>query len=52
MPVFYRQIIVMIAAALMSCSVAIAAGAGSEDIKYADPNRHFHPDGKLYSEGI
>ena len=32
------------------CSLALAAGVGSGDIQYADPNNHFHPKGKPPSE--
>jgi alkyl sulfatase BDS1-like metallo-beta-lactamase superfamily hydrolase len=36
--------------AIMSCTVAFAAGGGSGEIEYADPNEHFHPQGKPPSE--
>ena len=45
-----RGILVAGVSAMLSCTVAFAAGAGSEEIKYADTDTHFHPDGKPPSE--
>jgi len=45
-----RKILGISIAALMACAVAFAAGVGSGEIEYADPDEHFHPQGKPPSE--
>ena len=42
----------MFASAILTLATAnvVAAPAGSGEISYADPNVHFHPDGKPPSE--
>ena len=47
---FIRQVFVLAAVTMMTCSVAVAAGGADANTDKVDPSVHFHPEGKPPSE--